>query len=59
MNLFPIPVLDGGHLVFFGYEAITGRKPADKALNVLMVAGIALVLFMTLFALANDLFLCP
>ena len=59
MNLFPIPVLDGGHLVFHAYEAVTGRKPADKALNVLMFAGIALVLFMTFFALANDLFLCP
>ena len=59
MNLFPIPILDGGHLVFFGYEAVTGRKPGAKALNVLMVAGLALVLFMTFFALANDLFLCP
>ena len=59
MNLFPIPILDGGHLVFFGYEAVTGRKPGVKALNVLMVAGLALVLFMTFFALANDLFLCP
>ena len=59
MNLFPIPVLDGGHLVFFGYEAVTGHKPGVKALNVLMVAGLALVLFMTFFALANDLFLCP
>ena len=59
MNLFPIPILDGGHLVFFGYEAVTGRKPGVKALNILMVAGLALVLFMTFFALANDLFLCP
>ena len=59
MNLFPIPVLDGGHLVFYGYEAVTGRTPGVKALNVLMVAGLALVLFMTIFALANDLFLCP
>ena len=58
MNLFPIPVLDGGHLVFYGYEAVTGRTPGVKALNVLMVAGLALVLFMTIFALANDLFLC-
>lgn len=59
MNLFPIPILDGGHLVFFGYEAVTGHKPGVQALNVLMVAGLALVLFMTFFALANDLFLCP
>ncbi len=59
LNLFPIPVLDGGHLVFFGYEAITGRQPGDKALRVLMALGLSLILTMTVFAVLNDLFLCP
>ncbi len=59
LNLFPIPVLDGGHLVFFGYEAITGRQPSDRALRVLMAVGISLILTMTVFAVLNDLFLCP
>ncbi|WP_334061960.1 RIP metalloprotease RseP [Limimaricola cinnabarinus] len=59
LNLFPIPVLDGGHLVFFGYEAITGRQPSDKALRVLMALGLSLILTMTVFAVLNDLFLCP
>ncbi|WP_341213130.1 RIP metalloprotease RseP [uncultured Limimaricola sp.] len=59
LNLFPIPVLDGGHLVFFGYEAVTGRQPSDKVLRVLMALGLSLILTMTVFAVLNDLFLCP
>lgn len=58
LNLFPIPALDGGHLVFYGYEAITGRPPSDMALRILMTAGLALILTMMVFALGNDLF-CP
>ena len=58
LNLFPIPALDGGHLVFYAYEAVTGKPPSDKALKVLMTFGLALVLTMMLFALGNDLF-CP
>lgn len=58
LNLFPIPVLDGGHLVFHAYEAVTGRPPSDKALRVLMGIGLTLLLSLMLFALYNDLF-CP
>lgn len=58
LNLFPIPVLDGGHLVFHAYEAVTGRPPSDKALRVLMALGLTLLLSLMLFALSNDLF-CP
>ena len=39
LNLFPIPVLDGGHLVFHAYEAVSGRPPSDKALRILMGIG--------------------
>ncbi len=59
MNLFPIPVLDGGHLVFHAYEAVAGRPPGDAALRVLMAVGLALILTLTVFGVANDLFLCP
>ncbi|OUD08194.1 RIP metalloprotease RseP [Marivivens niveibacter] len=59
LNLFPIPVLDGGHLVFHAYEAITGRKPSDGAMRILIAIGLSLILTMTLFGLMNDLFLCP
>ena len=58
MNLFPVPVLDGGHLVFHAYEAVTGRPPSDRALRGLMTVGLTLLLSMMLFALTNDLF-CP
>lgn len=58
LNLFPIPVLDGGHLVFYAYEAVRGRPPSDKALRVLMSIGLVLVLSLMVFGLTNDLF-CP
>ena len=58
LNLFPIPALDGGHLVFYAYEAVTGKPPSDSALRVLMAVGLALVLSLMVFALGNDLF-CP
>tara|TARA_R110002094_G_scaffold12070_8_gene22038 strand:+ start:1138 stop:2451 length:1314 start_codon:yes stop_codon:yes gene_type:complete len=58
LNLFPIPALDGGHLVFYAYEAVTGKPPSDKALRILMTFGLVLVLSLMVFALGNDLF-CP
>jgi regulator of sigma E protease len=59
MNLFPIPILDGGHLVFHAWEAATGKPPSDGALRVLMAAGLSVILFLMVFAIMNDLFLCP
>lgn len=56
LNLFPIPVLDGGHLVFHAYEAVAGRPPSDKALNALMMGGLVLLLSLMAFALTNDFF---
>lgn len=56
LNLFPIPVLDGGHLMFHVWESVTGKPPSDRALGVLMTAGLALVLSFMAFALTNDLF---
>ncbi|APX11308.1 RIP metalloprotease RseP [Tateyamaria omphalii] len=58
LNLFPIPALDGGHLVFYAYEAVTGKPPSDGALRVLMAFGLTLVLSLMIFAVGNDLF-CP
>ena len=57
-NLLPIPVLDGGHLVFHVYEAIFRRPPNDRVMQVLMTAGLAILLSLMLFAFSNDLFLC-
>ncbi|MEL7116619.1 MAG: RIP metalloprotease RseP [Pseudomonadota bacterium] len=58
LNLFPIPILDGGHLVFHAYEAVTGRPPSDQALRVLMAIGLTLIATLMVFALTND-FRCP
>jgi regulator of sigma E protease len=55
LNLFPIPVLDGGHLVFHAYEAVTRRKPSERALRVLMSVGLTLVLGLMIFALSRDI----
>lgn len=59
LNLFPIPILDGGHLVFHAYEAVTRRKPSEAALRFLMAGGLAIIGTLMLFALLNDLVLCP
>jgi regulator of sigma E protease len=55
LNLFPVPVLDGGHLVFHAYEAVFRKPPSDAALRVLMSIGMALLLTLMGFALWNDL----
>ena len=55
LNLFPIPVLDGGHLVFDAYEAVRGKPPSDNAVRILMMIGIALMGALMVFALFNDL----
>ena len=58
LNLFPIPILDGGHLVFHAYEALAGRPPSDRVLRVMMGLGLGLMGLLMVFALSNDL-LCP
>ncbi|MFV0294209.1 MAG: RIP metalloprotease RseP [Paracoccus sp. (in: a-proteobacteria)] len=55
LNLLPIPVLDGGHLAFYAWEALTGRPPSDRALNLLMSVGLVLVVGLMFFGLSNDL----
>ena len=58
INLFPIPVLDGGHLMFFTFEAIMGKKPNQSIVNNFMTFGFVLLVGLMLFSLFND-FLCP
>ncbi len=58
LNLFPIPMLDGGHLVFIAYEVLAGRPPNDAVVRVLMSFGLVIVLGLMTFGLTNDLF-CP
>jgi regulator of sigma E protease len=55
LNLLPIPVLDGGHLVFYGIEAVRGSPLPMKKLEILQQVGIVLLLGLMIFALYNDI----
>jgi regulator of sigma E protease len=55
INLFPIPVLDGGHLLYYAFEALLGRPLGARAQDVGFRLGLALMLGFFLFATWNDL----
>lgn len=55
LNLFPVPMLDGGHLVFYALEAIRGRPLGEKAQEYAFRVGLALVLMLMVFATWNDI----
>jgi regulator of sigma E protease len=55
INLFPIPILDGGHLLFYGFEAILRRPLTERTQDFAFRIGLALVLTLTVFATWNDL----
>jgi regulator of sigma E protease len=54
-NLFPIPILDGGHLLFCLVEAVQGRALSERALEVSFRIGLAIVSMLIIFAFGNDL----
>ena len=54
MNILPIPVLDGGHVLFLLYEIITRRKPSEKFLVYAEYAGFIFLIALLVFANAND-----
>jgi regulator of sigma E protease len=55
LNLFPIPLLDGGHLLFYGIEAARGRPLSDRAQEIGFRIGLAIVLMLMIFATFNDI----
>jgi regulator of sigma E protease len=55
MNLLPIPVLDGGHLVYYAYEAVAGRPPSPAIQDAGFRLGLGLILFSLVVATWNDL----
>lgn len=55
LNLFPIPILDGGHLMFYAAEALRGKPLGEKVMNTAMMIGLCLVLLLMGFATYNDL----
>ena len=58
LNLLPIPPLDGGHLVFYGLEALKGRPVSERAMEAVYRVGLLLVLAFMAFVFWNDLFGC-
>jgi regulator of sigma E protease len=55
LNLFPVPLLDGGHLLFYGVEAARGRPLSDRAQEMGFRIGLGLVLMLMVFATYNDI----
>jgi regulator of sigma E protease len=55
INLFPIPMLDGGHLLFYGIEAVRGRPLSENTQEIGFRIGLAFVLMLMIFATWNDL----
>jgi regulator of sigma E protease len=54
LNLLPLPVLDGGHLMYYLFEGVTGRPVSDRWLERLQRGGVAIMLLMMSLALYND-----
>jgi len=55
INLFPIPILDGGHLMFYALEWLRGRPVGETSMKVGTVIGLSLVVLLMVFATYNDL----
>jgi regulator of sigma E protease len=55
LNLFPIPLLDGGHLLFYAVEALRGRPLSERAQEVGFRIGLAIVVMLMIFAAYNDI----
>ncbi|MBR1544114.1 MAG: RIP metalloprotease RseP [Muribaculaceae bacterium] len=56
MNILPIPILDGGYVLFLLIEVVTGWKPSDKFMNVALNIGFYLLIALLLFANGNDVY---
>ena len=54
LNLFPIPLLDGGHLLFYAVEAVRGKPLSDRAQEYGFRIGLAIVLMLMIYATYND-----
>ena len=55
LNLFPVPLLDGGHLLFYAIEAVRGRPLSERAQEVGFRIGLAIVVMLMVFATYNDI----
>lgn len=56
MNILPIPILDGGYVLFLLIEMITGWKPSEKVMNLALNIGLGLLVILMLYANLNDVY---
>ena len=54
MNLLPVPMLDGGHLLFYAIEAVRGRPLSERSQEIGLRIGIALVAMLVIFSTSQD-----
>jgi regulator of sigma E protease len=54
INLFPVPLLDGGHLMFYAIEAVRRRPLSERSQEIGFRIGLAIVLSLTVFSFWND-----
>ncbi len=55
VNLFPVPMLDGGHLVFYLIEAVVGKPVSPQAQEWSFRIGLSAILMLMIFATTNDI----
>lgn len=55
LNLLPVPVLDGGHLAFFAFEAITGKPVSMEKREIAQQVGLFLLIILMVFVFYNDI----
>lgn len=56
LNLLPVPLLDGGHLLYYSYEIVTGRPLSDRLMEIGQQFGMAVLFILMAFAVYNDIF---
>ena len=59
INFLPIPLLDGGHMVFLAWEGLRGRPASEKFVVALHTVGFVFIISLMLFVIALDLHLIP
>ena len=57
INLFPVPILDGGHLAFYAIEALRGKPLSEATQEMAFRVGFGLIMALMLFAFWNDRFI--
>jgi len=55
LNLLPVPVLDGGHLMYYLWEAATGKQVPERWVERLQQGGMAVLMVLMSIALVNDI----